>query len=391
MKKLLAMMLMIASVVFISCNNDDGVDPLSKEEAQEMISNLPTDVGTQMANLSDAEGVAVMEMLMNMPFPFDEGANKSSKESSVLYNLNKYLLPQTYMEKNFTSNAKVEDPGFDFETYKGTYTYHYAEYPSYPYWTKEAGDKIVLNFPSDTTNMDVNDASLTIYSYTETLITELDEGYTYKYYNPTSMHADLFVGSVELIDINFTAEWIVTGENAGQPSSLDAVVYLAPFEFSGNFDINGKSAEVDVSINFNGGVLFGAGIDGTFETEDLEHPINLAGYIQFMDVKVKADVDIKDIETLMDGVYEETIVYTDPQDFIDDLNKEFTAAIYVDGAKAADIEIALNPMATAEDNLPFDIVFVFDDGSSQSAIPTFIALGEELDDFFGFFDGFYLK
>jgi hypothetical protein len=389
MKKLIAMMLMIASVFFISCSDDGGTEPLSKEDAQEVISNLPTEMGTQMASLAEVEGVAVMQIFMNMPFPFEDDANKSSKESSVLFNLNKYLLPQTYMDKNFTSVTKMEDPNFDFETYKGTYTYHNTPFE---YWEiVPGGDKIVLNFPSDETSMDVNDAILTIYSYTETLITELDDSYTYTYYNPTSMHADLFVGSVELVDVNFTAEWTATGDNAGQPTSLDAVVYLLPFEFSGNFDVNGSSAEADFSISYNGGVIVGAGIDGTFETGELEKPINLAGYIQFMDVKVKADVDIKDIENLMDGMYEETIVYTDPQDFIDDLNEEFTAAIYVEGAKAADIEIALNQMATGEEDFPFDIVFVFADGTTQSAIPTFIALGEELDGFLGFLDGFYLK
>jgi hypothetical protein len=388
MKKIIAMMLMMASVFFISCSDDSGIEPLSKEEAQEVISNLPTEIGTQMAGLAETEGIAVMEILMNMPFPFEDDAKKSSKDGSVLFNLNKYLLPQTYMDKNFTSATKMEDPNFDFNTYKGTYTYHNTPFE---YWEiVPGGDKIVLNFPSDTANMDVNDAILTIYSYTETLITEPDGDFTYKYYNPTSMHVDLFVGSVELVDVNFTAEWTATGDNAGQPTSLDAVVYLLPFEFSGNFDINGSSAEADFSITYNGGVIVGAGIDGTFETAELENPINLAGYIQFMDVKVKADVDIKDIETLMDGMYEETVVYTDPQDFIDDLNEEFTAAIYVDGAKAADIEVALNMQAIGEVR-PFDIVFVFEDGTTQSAIPTFIAIGEELDEFLGFLDGFYLK
>lgn len=385
MKKLFAMMLMIASVMFIACSDDDTKDPLSADEAKEVLADLPSDIGTNMGNMMEAEGIAVMEILMNTPFPFDEQSSKSASKSSIFFNMNKYLLPQNYTDKNKVT-AKT-DPTFDFDTYKGTYTYHNTPFP---YWEiVPGGDKIVLNFPSDETAMDVNDATLTIYNYAETLITYVEGTYTDTWYNPTAMHFDLVVSNIELIDVDFSAEWITTGDEAGEPASLDAIIYLIPFQFTGEFDHNGTSASADFNIKYNGSTLFGVGLDGKFETASLDDdPINLAGYIQFMDVKLKADVDVKGLEDLMDQFEEGTLTYTDPQDFIDDLNEEFSAALYVDGAKAADIEIALNMQATG-DEMPIDVVFVFDDGSTQSALPTLVALQQELSEFFTFLNGFY--
>jgi hypothetical protein len=388
MKKLMVLMLMMASVFFIACNNDDdGKDPLSTEQAKEVINSLPTDISTQMSGMLDAEGLKVMEILMNTPYPFDE-STKAAKESSVIFNINKYLIPNNYL-KNQVSTAKTTEPGFDFNTYKGTYTYHNAPFE---YWEiVPGGDKIILNFPSDENNMGVNDATLTLNNYAETLITEVDGQYTYSWYNPTTIDADLVVDAVKLVDVNISAEWIATGENAGEPTALDAIVYLFPFEFTGEFDHTGATAGIDFKIKFDGDIIFGVGLDATFETVEMDEPVNISGYVQFMDVKVKADADVKAIMGIMEGLYSETPVYTDPQQLVDALNTEFTATISVDGAKAADIEIAVNPAATTAEDFPFDVVFVFDDGTTQSAIPTFILLLDEMDEFFYFLDDFYKK
>lgn len=204
------------------------------------------------------------------------------------------------------------------------------------------------------------------------------------------MHVDLVVSSVEYVDVLFAAEWVTTGENAGEPASLEATVFLMPFEFTGIFDHNATNAEVDFAIKYNGSTIFGVGLDATFATASLDDdPINISGYIKFFDVKLKGNIKLKELEAMMDQFEEGTLIFTDPQEFIDALNDKFSAAIYVDGAKAADLEFAINTQATGED-MPIHLVFVFADGSNQPAMPTLVAIGTEMQEFFTFLNAFYL-
>lgn len=172
MKKLFTLMLMAASVIFIACSDDDGKDPLSAQEAQEVIGTLSTEIGTEMGKMMDAEGLDVMGLLMNTPFPFvDETPTKSvslASQSSMLFNINKFLLPQNYLNKQLVANTKVVEPNFDFEHWKGVYTWNNDVQKWDVTW---GGSVIELNFPSDSAALSVNDAKLTIYNYSETLIT----------------------------------------------------------------------------------------------------------------------------------------------------------------------------------------------------------------------------
>ncbi len=69
-KKLIAMMLMLASVFFIACSEDDEVEKMSPDEAQAMLNEmevLHTDMSFNLTIWLKAEGLNAMEILSEIP------------------------------------------------------------------------------------------------------------------------------------------------------------------------------------------------------------------------------------------------------------------------------------------------------------------------------------
>ena len=58
MKKLLAMMLMLLSLFFVACE-DDEKDPLTAEEAQEELTQLATEMSNLVTDMQSSEALGV--------------------------------------------------------------------------------------------------------------------------------------------------------------------------------------------------------------------------------------------------------------------------------------------------------------------------------------------
>lgn len=374
MKKLITMMLMMASVFFFACS-EDSEDKLSKDVAKTEITQVSTDLSAKLTEMTETEGMVAMGALMSMPDPF-VSTTKSNEKFEVLNNIQKYLLPYNYVKKSSEKSAFDADP-FDFDTYVGTYTYHNTPFP---YWEiVPGGDKIVITFPSDTSHLDVNDAVLTLYNYDEIL---LDGDYL-----PTDIKADLYISETKVIDIDLTVVWFENGENIAEPTSLDAKVYLIPFEFTGNFVNTSTAASIDFAISYENAQFFSVGVGAAWENAGDSIPSNINGYLQIFEVKLQADVDLNNILKVITDFMGGTSDYATVDEALAAVNKEIDAYVTVDGTWAAEIEIALVPLG--EDDFNLDIVFVYADGSSESAIPYFEDLSNELDVFFGELEEYY--
>jgi len=138
MKKLVAMMLMLASVFFFACEDDDP-DPLSPEKAKAELNELSAQMSTDLADMQETEGMIAMKSLMNMTDPFSD--SKSGLRTAVIPNIYESIIP---FSKEINSKLTYEVDSFDFDTYKGTYT-----------WNNNAqlweitlgGNTIIINFP----------------------------------------------------------------------------------------------------------------------------------------------------------------------------------------------------------------------------------------------------
>jgi hypothetical protein len=392
MKKLIAMMLMLASVFFIACD-DDSKDPLTAEEAQEELAKLGQDMTTMMTDMESVEGIDVMMILMNLPDPFTE-TSKSNESIQVLNKIENYLLPGTILNKE---KSLTKEPDFDFETYKGVYTYHHTPFP---YWEITPGGNVIeINFPSDESEMETNDAKLTIYDYSEVEIAEYDDYWgEYYYYNmPTAVQADLYVNSTKLVEIDMTASWNTTGDYAGEPISIDVDVYLIPFEFHVDFLHESKSADINAWIKYNESKIFSTGVGATFTTTNMDDPPQtIKGYIQLFDVKFKATLAFAEFEEIIEALDEGTSTYTTLDEIEAAINATLDAEVTVDGAKAADIVLDFTNVPGSytftideEEGIYLDILFVYTNGTSESAVPYMAVFVTQLGEFFGFMDGFY--
>ena len=391
MKKLIAIMLMLASVFFIACDNDDDdkKEALTASEAKTELTNITTEMSSVISNMESSEALVVLGMIDTLPYPFTSGT-KSTQETNIFKNIENLLLPVTILNKE---KSKVSEPIFDFETYKGVYTYHNTPFP---YWEIVPGGSIIeINFPSTEANMaaGTNDAKLTISNYSEVEITEYDDYYQeYDYYNmPNAIVASLELNSVEIISVDMSATWVTSGDAAGEPTDLDVDVYLIPFTFHIDFSHASTTADINAWIKYNGAKIFSVGLDAEFATTDMDNPpTKIAGYIQLFDVKFIASVKFKEFEELMESI--ET--YTDIEEFETALNLLIDASIEVDGAEAADIIIDITTSETVilldeTNGIYLDIKFVYSDGTSESGIPYFLAFITELEEFVASLEEYY--
>ncbi|MBU8892919.1 MAG: hypothetical protein KOO66_09070 [Bacteroidales bacterium] len=365
MKKFIAMMLMLASVFFIACDNDD--DGLSPVDTKAALEELNADMSGYFDEMQNAEGIKAMEAVLGMPDPFVD--TKSAGRTSVLSNINKFLLPVNYEN----TKSVFEAQSFDFDTYVGTYTY---KSEPFEYWEViPGGDKIIINFPTE--GSVTNDATITIYNYDEELI-------DYDYY-PTDIDADLYVDGIKVVEVDLTADWNTNGE----PESLAISVYLMPFTFSGTFSNIGTSASIDFEIDYEETLIFAAGLGATFATTSMEDaPTNMNGYIQILKVKIQANANVDNIIDIIEGVDDGTSTATDFNELINQINAEFDAYVTVDGTKAADIILVWDETAGTEGEP--NIMFRFTDGSTEPALPYFEDFAADVEDFFYYLEDIYI-
>ncbi len=372
LKKLLAMMLMLASVFFFACSDDDD-DKLSKEETKTEITQLSTDLADKLGEMTESDGMVAMEALMTMPDPF-ASTSKSNERYVVLNNIQKYLLPYNYVKKS-TEKSVFEADHFDFDRWVGTYEWN----NTVGAWDPDYGnpsDKIIIIFPADSTNMDNNNAKITIHNYDEV---EIDYEYL-----PTDIDADLYISvsgsdDIKVVDIDLTAVWFTSGEYIGEPTSLNVSVYLIPFEFTGDFSHTSTAASINFAINYDGAQFFSTGVGATWANAGDSLPNNINGYIQFFEVKFQVNIDVDDLIIVISDMDN----YESEVEFLNAINAEIDAYVTVSGTWAADIELGMD----AEDEI--DILFVYADGTSESAIPYFEELGEDLEEFFGSLEDYY--
>ncbi len=367
MKKLLAMMLMLASVFFFACSDDED-EKLSKEETKTEITQLSTDLSAKLTEMAESDGMVAMEALMNMPDPF-ASTSKSNDKYVVLNNIQKYLLPYNYVKKS-TEKSVFEADHFNFDRWVGTYTWN----NTVEAWDPDYGNpdnKIIIIFPADSTDMDNNNAKITIHNYDEILI-------DYEYL-PTDVDADLYISDIKVVDIDLTAVWFTSGEYMGEPTSLDVSVYLIPFEFTGDFSHTSTAASINFAINYDGAQFFSTGLGATWTNAGDSNPSNVNGYIQFFEVKFQVNIDVDNLIIVINDMDS----YESGVEFLNAINAEIDAYVTVSGTWAADIELGLD----ASDEL--DILFVYADGTSESAIPYFENLALELEDFFGELEDYY--
>lgn len=378
---------MIASVFFIACdNNEDEVKKMSVEEAKATLEEMSTSM-TADFDMVETDGLDAMAILMNLDDPFGE-STKSSGKNSVLNNLNEFSQLNKVDEKKKLLEA---DPT-DFASLTGTYEWH----DSLQRWSVDPTapvDAILIKFPADSTDLDNNNAAVTISNYSEVLISELGMP---AYYNPTSLSYDLAIDNVKYLGIDITAIW---DTETGEPTDFTQDTYIKPISLRQELESTATTMGLGFYIDIEAENIFSADIDAVFETTDLgDIPSSISGSIVYGDINIQLNVDFKDMDAIAEQI--DGGIMTDPEVMKNALNEVIDATIYYDGQFLADIEFRYNLLAYVDvdmedydDVFPFYPVFVFSDGTEESAVPFFEEFTDSLDEFFSeiedYFDDFF--
>ncbi|MGC9471979.1 MAG: hypothetical protein ACP5D1_10585 [Bacteroidales bacterium] len=336
MKKILALLIIVATGWMVSCNKDEA--PTVAENKQ-TLENLATQMDEDMSVVVDEEGfnaLVAFDACMSIHDPV--GAPEVKKSLTAESN--------TLTLKDFYRMAMMPsiDPGFDFQSKVGTYEWN-AGNQGWVITQNDPNDKIVFLFPNNGPQGTVNNVTLTIYDFQEVMITD-EYG---SWYNPTRVEADLYYEDVLYLDLLFEASW---NTDNGEPNSLFLELFLKPYTFTGSFNRDGSDVSLEAILKLGKTRVVSAGIDVGFDSAELDNVQDLAGYLQYRKVKLEGDLDIASLE----GIEGEPTV--------DQLNEyvDLTLYTYPDMYKMADVEFYYD-----ETNQRIDIQLVFTDGTTVPA------------------------
>lgn len=359
LRKILFLGIIASLAVFTACEKEEE-DNLSYEEGKEVLNNLDSQMASDIEMMSESEGMTAIATLNGMSDPFTQ--TKSNKSYSILENIENFALP---VENPTQLKSLSSTEPFNFSEHTGTYTW----IDSLERWKIDPttpSDKIVINFPADSTNMDDNNATLTIHNYVET---EVSTGT----YEPTLLMADLTINDTKYVEIDMEAAY----NNAGEPSSLDLNVFLKPFTFNGSMTSSTDQASVDFAINYNDEQIFSTGLSATYTDQTMEEPKVIDGYIQYRNVKIEANINAENLIALMEDLQSDNPSYETMDEIVDAINKEIDAKVLSDGNKVADIEVRYS-----EEIQDFTLVLVFNDGTEENAEEYFDNFSTRLEEFF---------
>ena len=372
-KKLLAMMLVLVTFFFTACEDDDSNSGFDPEQAKTIITSLPTMMGTQMGDIMRSEGLQTFDILIDAPYPFG-----TSNKKSIFNKINKLISPNSYVNKELLQ-TKDADPGFDFNARKGTYTYVHTPQP---HWDVQlGGQKIIILFPSDSTNMSTNNATFTIHGYTETQITVATAGGTITLYQPTAIDADLVVDGTTLLDVDITSSWIASGENAGTLTSLNANLSLTPYQITAAVQLspnNSISININITQNDNTIILVEGSMIPSTDTTIMFNGIE--GRLTIGDLSFRANINASMINQAIDSLS------NNPEKLVEYVNTQLSVGLYQNDVKVADIKIMPLESVPTGAIYPFDIVFMLSDESTITALPTILMLYQTMNEFLALSD-----
>lgn len=251
--------------------------------------------------------------------------------------------------RSFAKTMVGTDP-LDFNSKTGTYTWNNQTQG----WdsVKTPTDKVVIIFPADTNKPTVNNATLTVSAYSETLV---DSNYM-----PTHFVSNLTVDGTEFANLNYTG----TFNADGIPVSINLNLFVKPYTFTVLFNNQTTTVTADVKLTKDGQTVIG--VNGTLAFVDAtqKNIKTIDATIQLNKLSVTGSVNV----AAMDAIQDPTAA---------DANNNIKVAISYDGKKAGDV--VFEDDSTASGNGPL-VLIKFKDGSKQKAEDFFANVIKKVED-----------
>ncbi len=333
-----------AMLVFTGCEEEQSTQTVSKEDAIATLEENSANLTASLQNMQNTQGMKAMGTLAALGEknnPFDQ--TKATSGQTVLKSIQKAIKPVQKKELK-----KLGEQPFDFESHTGIYTWLGPGN-----WEKAPSDSIIIRFPADTSADPIeNNGEFILADYAETTMTDT-AGETV--YVPTVIDAKLLVDGEEVMSV----DWTMETENFDGTTilkSLDATVKLHAYTYTLSLSQSSISAAISVEeqdlpiMSVNMSVLMMTNMEDIKKVDGNFQVLNLIfkGWIEPYDMQHMEDADVT--------TREDMVAYLNEQ-------MDLSAHVYNTGKKIADIKFVLDE--DSDDEMFFEPVFVFKDGSEE--------------------------
>ncbi|HCY00573.1 MAG TPA: hypothetical protein DG754_10580 [Bacteroidales bacterium] len=309
--------------IAVSCSKDDKNEPLTKQEAVEILEGSNQLMAQTMGEILQTEAMGALMTFANLYFP-DERSTPNLVDVTEKLVL---LTGQTTVEPilpsfTFTSKAEVEDTPFG--NY-GTYTWDLALQS----WTYEANpdNELIFNFPSDGTQEE-NNAVLTLKDFN---FMEMEGGGLL-----TGIKLSLLVDNVNVLSVDYALAL-----NAEGLGDLSLTIDMKPFLLSADLNFTSNSTGLMLgmqnSMKKEGVTIQASNLqaqfgpltlmdfineDGEEDIEDEIMPLTVDGFVQMGEVKATLEMNLAEFFQGLSNL-------TDPADITTHADKYLKVKLYV--------------------------------------------------------------
>ncbi|MBN1988640.1 MAG: hypothetical protein JW783_04550 [Bacteroidales bacterium] len=367
MKKLLIIGTVGLAILFATSCSDDEQKELTKQEAENVLTNVNSEISQTMGQMMETEGMTAINSFMNLTTYF------GTTKSSYFQFFNPISLTNRVLNVKLNTNSIVKAPaleyqGLVFEEWIGTWEW----VGSTQEWKHTANEtnRVVFKYPSSI-GATTNDATLIISNYSSvTVSAEVI---------PTSVNVILSVASIlePVFTLNYNAEF--TSE--GLPQMLSLNVLLSTFNLTALASVESRTNDVLVSFSHQlknqNVVAMSSNLEAVipnvtqFNPNEDYFPSSVKGFLQIGSLKVTADLKVLDFFT--------STINGTPSSITTAANSNLKVGLYTypQNDVIAHIKWAYNNEYSPDysDDLPVIPYVVFNDGSEDLLAKYLSSLG----------------
>lgn len=365
-----------SSLLFIntSCKKETTVGSTNTPaQSKEILQKSSDQLHQDIIELTKSDGAKSIQSLGNVMTKDDAFNHRSSlSRKAQIIELVKHKvarLKTLFIPKSSTFGYSRPDSASDrfvFQDHVGEYTWNNG---THQWDVVKGGDKIVMHYPADTTKPTVNNATLSLYAYSDVLINSDDT--SSQQYIPTRISGDLYIDNVKQASVDYTGSF----DSKGIPTGINASLYLKPFSFTVNYSKSGTQITYGMSISKDNesSPIIAVTAKMEFLNDNMDDIKSESGSVQIHDIKVEQSID--DMQGLMQATENDSTPNPDTW------NKYIKATIIDarNGSKIGDIEFY-----TKEENgdKMLDTRVRFTDGSTETTQKYFQPIIDELNEYF---------
>lgn len=289
-KKLFSFFALAVLIGLASCNDNDGPNQLSKDDAKGEIAEFNNTASGDISDFADADGVQAIKDFFNLvdtDDPFNGRTGTDRKKVRAFFHKKGHEFKSIFIKNGINGRTSSDEP-FDFDSNAGVYAWN-PELGDFGGFEKiDESEIIIIQFP--TAESLTNNAELRLTAYDE--VEFFDEEFQEYTYEPTVLNASISVNEQEVAALDLNIDWT----NDGFPLGAAITLEVAPYKAVISFDDSGTtSSSVSLSFLKNQDVLVATTINVKYSDSDKneENLASIEGFVQFRELSIQGSINVE--------------------------------------------------------------------------------------------------